>query len=332
MATNRLTGAVFALALALGACTGSGLPDQPPTGPDIKVSGALSLDERDIQASLSGEDLTVTMVLHSSVNVPIDVVAEVLIVSLDQQKVIQGKSKSFQVANASETLTLGLAAFDDARDATRQADYVIQYRVRSTQGVMSGARSLFVAVPKSQIVILGPKTYYAGETTRVKLFARDPVTGNAFADRDVVLRTVVGDATKDLPLKTDAFGAADATLTFPDSGSATVLALMATDGGGTDQAKQDVSVVRLRRVLVSTDKPLYQPGQVMHLRVLALKKPSLAPEAGADFTLEVMDGKGNKVFKQKGSCPTGASRRRTSSWRPRSTSAPTRSRRRSATR
>ena len=51
-------------------------------------------------------------------------------------------------------------------------------------------------------------------------------------------------------------------------------------------------------MLLVTDKPLYQPGQLMHLRALALQSFDLKPVAGADLTFEVEDAKGNKVFKQ----------------------------------
>ena len=51
-------------------------------------------------------------------------------------------------------------------------------------------------------------------------------------------------------------------------------------------------------MLLVSDKPLYQPGQLMHLRALALRSFDLKPAAGADLTFEVEDGKGNKVFKQ----------------------------------
>ncbi len=52
------------------------------------------------------------------------------------------------------------------------------------------------------------------------------------------------------------------------------------------------------RVLLVTDKPLYQPGQLMHIRALALQAFTLHPVAGSDLTFEVEDAKGNKVFKQ----------------------------------
>ncbi len=67
---------------------------------------------------------------------------------------------------------------------------------------------------------------------------------------------------------------------------------------GEEKLERDVQIKTAPRVLLVTDKPLYQPGQLMHLRALALQSFDLKPVAGADLTFEVEDGKGNKVFKQ----------------------------------
>ena len=52
--------------------------------------------------------------------------------------------------------------------------------------------------------------------------------------------------------------------------------------------------------MLTTDKPIYQPGQLMHLRVLALARGANLPLANAPVTFEIEDGKGNKIFKKSG--------------------------------
>ncbi len=62
------------------------------------------------------------------------------------------------------------------------------------------------------------------------------------------------------------------------------------------------SPVHLKRdwkILLTTDKPLYQPGQRMRLRALALSTRTLQPVEKETLLFEVEDGKGNKVFKRK---------------------------------
>jgi 5-hydroxyisourate hydrolase-like protein (transthyretin family) len=67
---------------------------------------------------------------------------------------------------------------------------------------------------------------------------------------------------------------------------------------GEEKLEQDVKIKAAPRVLLVTDKPLYQPGQRMHIRALALQEFNLHPVDGPNLTFEVEDAKGNKVFKQ----------------------------------
>src|SRR5207253_3880014 len=52
------------------------------------------------------------------------------------------------------------------------------------------------------------------------------------------------------------------------------------------------------KILLVSDKPVYQPGQLMHLRALALHEFDMRPIEGKDILFEVEDPKGNKVFKK----------------------------------
>jgi hypothetical protein len=68
---------------------------------------------------------------------------------------------------------------------------------------------------------------------------------------------------------------------------------------GEEKLERAVQVKSETRVLLTADKPLYQPGQTIHLRALALRAFDLRPSADAVLTFEVEDGKGNKVFKRQ---------------------------------
>ncbi len=50
---------------------------------------------------------------------------------------------------------------------------------------------------------------------------------------------------------------------------------------------------------VVTDKPVYQPGQTIHIRSLSLRRPDLRAVTGQTILYEVEDSKGNKVFKRR---------------------------------
>ena len=290
----------LAMPVSLVACSGNpGVPSEDLTQPEIKKSKHLYLDEGEISATLQGSDLFVSLVLHRTGD---DAIGGDAIVSVDA---LDGSyhrevETTFKIEAEAETLIFMLAdAFEDADDPAVQAAHVIRYRFVDGDDQLMGRRSLFVAMPKAQLLVLGPRTFYQGELTRVKVFARDAVTGKPFAKQTINLVTTVGDEVSEMKLTTDEFGAAAADLRFEDAGDAAITATMMSQGGTSIQAEQPVDVIRMLKVLVTTDKPIYQPGQEMHLRVLALRKPLLAPEVDEESVIEVFDGKGNKVFKEK---------------------------------
>src|SRR5207249_8485169 len=51
-------------------------------------------------------------------------------------------------------------------------------------------------------------------------------------------------------------------------------------------------------ILLTTEKPIYQPGQTIHVRALALDRARHEATAGRPLTFEVEDSRGNKVFKK----------------------------------
>src|SRR5262249_21211617 len=62
---------------------------------------------------------------------------------------------------------------------------------------------------------------------------------------------------------------------------------------GEEKLEREVRVKSEGKVLLVTDKPLYQPGQLIHIRALALRPFDLTPVAGTDLIFEVEDSKGN---------------------------------------
>ncbi|MBT9560386.1 MAG: hypothetical protein IV100_30455, partial [Myxococcales bacterium] len=83
----------------------------------------------------------------------------------------------------------------------------------------------------------------------------------------------------------------------PDDAKSGALVVSARTATGGADASTDVEVRRERRILLTTDKPLYQPGQTIHVRALAVKRPQNSPVAGEEAIFEVQDPKGNKVFR-----------------------------------
>ncbi|MFQ5611441.1 MAG: alpha-2-macroglobulin family protein [Anaerolineae bacterium] len=105
-----------------------------------------------------------------------------------------------------------------------------------------------------------------------------------------------------LPLfegQTDASGSLPLEFHVPAGAGGPMNLVVETESpAGRDEVRQRVTVERDFRLLLSSDKPLYQPGQTIHLRALALSAFDLTPAREAPLEFLVEDPKGNKVFRQ----------------------------------
>lgn len=129
----------------------------------------------------------------------------------------------------------------------------------------------------------------------------------------VALKVVVTDRRKQRPVKaqvkvqvgmqtvfdgvTNDEGVADVQFRAPSRAGTYPLIIGVQSPIGGDRIEQTVTVEEAAQVLLTTDKPIYQPNQTVHIRALCLRKPDLKPAAGLLCIFEVRDPKGNLVFR-----------------------------------
>lgn len=100
--------------------------------------------------------------------------------------------------------------------------------------------------------------------------------------------------------KASAFGSPDVQFDMPDYAEGDYdLIIKADSKYGHDKIIKPIKIRKTSKVLLTTDKTLYQPGQTIHIRALALKSSDSTPVKNQELTLEVEDPKGNKVFRKK---------------------------------
>ncbi len=100
--------------------------------------------------------------------------------------------------------------------------------------------------------------------------------------------------------RADVLGGLDADFLVPEWPDGSYeMKILARSPFGEREVAQTVQLKRTGRVLLLTDKPIYQPGQVIHLRALALDSHGLTPFANEPLRFEILDPKGNKVFKKE---------------------------------
>jgi uncharacterized protein YfaS (alpha-2-macroglobulin family) len=99
--------------------------------------------------------------------------------------------------------------------------------------------------------------------------------------------------------QTDTEGIGQPRFRLPDwADGAYELQVTARTSAGAETLNQMIQLKRSWKVMLSSDKPVYQPGQVIHVRSLALRKPDLKPVTGQVVTFTVTDPKGNVIFKR----------------------------------
>ena len=99
---------------------------------------------------------------------------------------------------------------------------------------------------------------------------------------------------------TDAQGTGNPRLTWPDWGDSKYeLRVTARTGWQPDVVTRTIELKRSWKLMLSSDKPVYQPGQTIQLRALALRRPDLKPVSGHESTFAIADPKGNVIFKQR---------------------------------
>ncbi len=102
--------------------------------------------------------------------------------------------------------------------------------------------------------------------------------------------------------QTDAKGLVRVAFTVPADLAAAQQQLTFTadvENYGQFQRAEQVYIGRVYNVLLSTDKPVYQPGQTIHLRTLALDSNALKAAKGQPLVLTVADPEGNKLMRKE---------------------------------
>ena len=146
------------------------------------------------------------------------------------------------------------------------------------------------------IRVFGQSSYLAGGEAAVRVIVtdskNDPVTAAAMVRISLDGRIVFTG-------RLNRRGTTAAQFRFPAAmtGSHTLTYSAETPLGSTELV-QPVKVENRASILLTTEKPIYQPGQTIHVRALALDRANHQAEAGRPLTFEIEDSRGNKVFRK----------------------------------
>lgn len=151
-----------------------------------------------------------------------------------------------------------------------------------------------------QTLVLGGDSYAPGTQAGLRVLVRDQVDGQPLANADIAVQLRhTGLAKTVYTGSTDASGSAPVQFTVPAEWEGDAeLVVNAESDLGADEVIAPIRLERGYRLLLSSDKPVYQPGETIHMRTLALGAVDSRPAAGVAAQFEVLDPQGKPLLQQ----------------------------------
>lgn len=276
--------------------------DTPPPGgistgsKDRVRNDAVSVDEGGLRGQVVDGKMALSVPLASLGKAAKGTLA-VHLRSVDGAKTLSTADLPYDVpagGKATAVTTLALPPLAAQADA-------VAWIVSVEDGTQTGLhvrRSLSEVLGAYDLLVDGPNAASPGKKVPYRLRARDPRNNTPIAGAPVRVRAKAkgGEITEGTGVTGET---GDLVLELAPTGESPFAITAEMDLQGTQAMATGALSLKTAgsRVMLSTDKPLYQPGQTIHLRSLALGDDQ-KPIAGAPVTLEVSDGKGNKVMKR----------------------------------
>ncbi|HEY6350145.1 MAG TPA: MG2 domain-containing protein [Candidatus Angelobacter sp.] len=183
----------------------------------------------------------------------------------------------------------------------------MRYRFVYSDGradALEGTESISQIIRTPVVHILGQQSYLTGGQAAIRIIVTDS-KNEVIAGPGSVRIELVASAQKDQKAlllfsgRLNHRGTTEAQFQFPaDLIGNYQLRYVADTSIGSTEFTQSVRLEDKVSILLTTEKPLYQPGQAIHVRALALDRSDHQAAANHKLTFEVEDSRGNKVFKK----------------------------------
>ncbi len=180
----------------------------------------------------------------------------------------------------------------------------LRYRfayIDQREPVLQGTESISRILRTPVIRVLGQQSYLTGGPAAIRVIVSDSQSETISGPGSVRIDLAAPNQ-KPRVLYTGALnrrGTAEADFHFP-AGLAGAYALhyVVDTAIGSTELTQPVRLEDKVSILLTTEKPMYQPGQTIHVRALALDRSTHEAAADRKLTFELEDSRGNKVFKR----------------------------------
>ncbi len=149
--------------------------------------------------------------------------------------------------------------------------------------------------------IIGQSSYLAGAQAAIRVIVTNSEGHEIAGNSSVGIELLDGDKPRRALFqgRVNQRGTTEAQFRFPVSLKGDYqLRFVAETPLGTTETMQSVRLEDKTSILLTTEKRIYQPGQTIHVRTLVLDRSDHHAVASGQLTFELLDPRGNKVFKQ----------------------------------
>jgi len=166
---------------------------------------------------------------------------------------------------------------------------------------ITGVGSISRILRRPVVRMIGQTAYLAGSDAAIRVLVSDAANENTAVTGTVRAELLIPQQRARLlfSARLNRHGTAAAQFHFPQGleGKFDIRFIADTPIGSTEYT-QPIELKDPALIMLATEKPIYQPGQTIHVRALALDRASHRADADRSLTFEVEDSRGNKVFKK----------------------------------
>ena len=283
--------------------------------PLTHAGGDIRVDESRIRILVQNEPVEVQLAVENSSGQTLN--ATIQLELLDpQDRVVARSNSTQQISPGNQTLKFSIPfSLKSRTDKDRRE--ILWYRLRyrlsegaSTRLVTGGVVSLSQSPDLFELRVVTPEWAREGTTYHVRVNARHPITHKPVANVAVTGEVLLeDDDNRSVKLHaakltdSDGYALLDFVIParfpqFPHTAQPAggEFKVVGRKGVLTAESTGDVLVDQFARTLITPDKPIYQPGQTMHVRALMFT-PSRRALANQDILIKICDPENITVFR-----------------------------------
>ncbi len=280
--------------------------EAPKVGePDLLASGPITMSEGEVVAWFEGQDLLVRFQVTAPEELSRGLTGTCRLESLGLEgiaRVGQAPAAFSREAGAA----MGACRLSEARNRLEEhplGNAVLDIQVATADGAhrLAAHVALGGVLERAVVEALGPNTLDAEGSGTVRVLAHATRTGRALPGVPVRVELSQGGRVWTAASgETDEAGQLLLTYRVDTDSDAPVKTWIVAAFETGDASSPVLHLARTRpglRLVLTTDKPIYQPEQTIHIRLLALEGPRRTPVAGREVLFTLFDAKGRKVAK-----------------------------------